>query len=53
MVWGSDWPHPGEIYKEDDALIFDLLSQWAPQEATRHRTLVENPEELYGFAKTG
>jgi predicted TIM-barrel fold metal-dependent hydrolase len=53
MVWGSDWPHPGEIHKEDDALIFDLLSQWAAQEATRHRILVENPEELYGFAKTG
>jgi hypothetical protein len=33
----------------DDALLFDLLATWAPNEATRHRILVENPETLYGF----
>ena len=32
--------------------IFDLLSEWAPAEATRNRILVQNPETLYGFAKT-
>ena len=32
-------------------LLFDLLAQWAPNEATRHRILVENPETLYGFPK--
>jgi D-galactarolactone isomerase len=54
LVWGSDWPHPGEQNKPqlpDDALLFDLLAVWAPDEATRHRILVENPEVLYGFAK--
>jgi D-galactarolactone isomerase len=54
MVWGSDWPHPGEQNKPvlpDDALLFDLLAVWAPDEATRRRILVENPEGLYGFAK--
>ena len=51
MVWGSDWPHPTEKDKPDDALLFDLLAQWAPDEATRRRILVENPEALYGFAK--
>jgi D-galactarolactone isomerase len=54
LVWGSDWPHPGEQNKPqlpDDALLFDLLAAWAPDEATRHRILVENPEALYGFAK--
>jgi predicted TIM-barrel fold metal-dependent hydrolase len=50
MVWGSDWPHPSEKNKPDDALLFDLLSEWAPDEATRHRILVTNPEALYGFA---
>jgi len=35
----------------DDAMLFDLLSAWAPDEAVRHRILVENPETLYGFAK--
>jgi D-galactarolactone isomerase len=51
MVWGSNWPHPNETTKPDDAVLFDLLAQWAPDEATRHRILVENPQQLYGFAK--
>ena len=50
MVWGSDWPHPTEAAtKPDDAVLFDLLADWAPDEATRHRILVENPATLYGF----
>lgn len=53
MLWGSNWPHPNETNKPDDALLFDLLAAWAPREATRHRILVENPEALYGFAKSG
>jgi D-galactarolactone isomerase len=53
MVWGSDWPHPSERQvKPDDALLFDLLADWAPDEAVRHRILVENPEALYGFPKS-
>ena len=49
MVWGSNWPHPNETKKPDDAMLLDLLTQWAPHEATRHRILVENPAILYGF----
>jgi D-galactarolactone isomerase len=52
MVWGSNWPHPNEANKPDDAVLFDLLAQWAPNEGTRHRILVENPEKLYGFTKS-
>jgi D-galactarolactone isomerase len=52
MVWGSDWPHPTEKDKPDDAVLFDLLAQWAPDEATRNRILVQNPEVLYGFGKS-
>ena len=53
MVWGSDWPHPSEREtKPDDGLLFDLLADWAPDEATRQRILVQNPEALYGFPKT-
>jgi predicted TIM-barrel fold metal-dependent hydrolase len=52
MVWGSNWPHPNEPDKPNDALLFDQLAQWAPREATRRRILVENPETLYGFAKS-
>jgi len=54
IVWGSDWPHPTENaeHKPDDAVLFDLLDEWAPDDATRHRILVENPEALYGFSRS-
>ena len=52
LVWGSDWPHPGVPNdKPDDALLFDLLTEWAPNEKTRNRILVDNPATLYGFEK--
>jgi predicted TIM-barrel fold metal-dependent hydrolase len=49
VVWGSDWPHPTEGEKPDDAVLFDLLGDWAPDERTRLRILVDNPAALYGF----
>jgi D-galactarolactone isomerase len=52
VVWGTNWPHPGEDPKPDDALLFDLLLDWAPDEKVRHRILVENPAALYGFPKS-
>ena len=52
MVWGSDWPHPTEKDKPDDAVLFDLLAVWVPDEATRNHILVQNPEALYGFGKS-
>jgi D-galactarolactone isomerase len=53
LVWGSDWPHPTEKedHKPDDAVLFDLLAVWAPNELTRRRILVDNPATLYGFSK--
>jgi len=52
MIWGSDWPHPTEQHKPNDALLFDLLSTWAPAATTRQRILVDNPETLYGFPRS-
>jgi predicted TIM-barrel fold metal-dependent hydrolase len=49
VVWGSDWPHPTEKNKPDDAVLFDLLPVWIPDEATRTRILVANPDKLYDF----
>jgi 2-pyrone-4,6-dicarboxylate lactonase len=49
-LWGSDWPHVthwGTMPKVGDLL--DLLADWAPDEATRHKVLVDNPARLYGF----
>jgi predicted TIM-barrel fold metal-dependent hydrolase len=50
LVWGSDWPHVTELrHLPDDALLFDLLTEWAGDKKTRDRILVNNPERLYGF----
>lgn len=49
MVWASDWPHATETKKPDDAALFDLLADWAPDEKIRRAVLVDNPAELYGF----
>jgi D-galactarolactone isomerase len=52
LVWASDWPHPSQRDDHpDDAILFDLLTEWIPDEATRNRILVQNPESFYGFAK--
>jgi D-galactarolactone isomerase len=52
MVWGSVWPHPTEKEEPDDAVLFDLLAEWAPDVATRTAVLVQNPARLYGFPTT-
>ena len=49
-VWGTDWPHTTMTgYMPDDGDLMDLLLDWAPDEATRKRILVDNPAVLYGF----
>ena len=52
LVWGSDWPHPTAPGNEkpDDAILLDLLAEWAPGEAARKRILVDNPAKLYQFS---
>lgn len=49
LLWASNWPHPSVQDKPDDAALLDILLDWAPDEATRRRILVDNPAELYGF----
>lgn len=51
-VWASDWPHvtEGEV-KSDDAQLFDLLTEWVPEERARTRILVDNATELYDFPR--
>jgi D-galactarolactone isomerase len=34
----------------DDANLLDLLLDWAPDDATRKKILVDNPAELYRFS---
>lgn len=51
MMWASNWPHPSatDANRPDDAELLDLLLDWAPDEATRRKILVDNPAQLYGF----
>lgn len=51
MMWASNWPHPSapKGSNPDDADLLDLLLEWAPDDATRKKILVDNPAELYGF----
>ena len=55
MLWGSDWPHvfTTSVRKqaaEDDAMLLDLLLDWADDETIRRGILVGNPARLFGFA---
>lgn len=50
MLWGSDWPHPNYFNPmPNDADLLDLMLDWAPDETTRNRILVDNPEVLFRF----
>ena len=49
LVWGSDWPHPTEKDKPDDALLIDLLDRWTQDTNVIRKILVDNPASLYGF----
>lgn len=53
-VWGSNWPFPSANpkAKPDPVLMLELLGKWVPDANLRHRILVENPEELYGFSSS-
>lgn len=49
IIWGSDYPHLSFADKVGSVELFNLLGRWAPDEATRRRVLVENPQRLFGF----
>lgn len=53
VIWGADWPHPnvrGEPPQEDDLVA--LLHRVAPEAAVLQAILADNPQRLFGFAKT-
>ena len=50
MLFATNWPHPSvDGAPPDDLALMRLLREWAPDEATRKRILVDNPAKLYGF----
>ena len=46
LIWGSDWPHlsAGPL---DTGELLNLLADWAPDPADRHRILVDGPQTLF------
>ena len=53
LMWGSNWPHPFTtqvrgLPAEDDAMLLDLLLDWAEDAHVRHGILVDNPATLFG-----
>ena len=49
LVWGSDWPHPTETHKPNDAKMLDRLGIWSSDQSVIEKILVHNPAQLYGF----
>ncbi len=49
MLWASNWPHPGQKNRPDEADLLDLLLDWVDDKTVRSKILTDNPAELYGF----
>lgn len=47
-LWASNWPHPGHT-QTDNAMMLDLLLDWADSDGARQKILVDNPARLYEF----
>jgi D-galactarolactone isomerase len=52
MLWASNWPHPGQREPLTDRDLLALTLDWLPDPTVRHRVLVTNPAEFYGFPQT-
>jgi 2-pyrone-4,6-dicarboxylate lactonase len=49
LIWGSDYPHLSFAEKVGTVELWNLLGKWAPDQATRHRILLDNPQALFKF----
>lgn len=50
LLWASNWPHiSSDGNPPNNTDLVDVLPAWLPDPVLRHRILVQNPEDLYGF----
>ena len=49
LIWGSDYPHLSFADRVGSVELYNLVGQWAPDEATRKKIFSDNPKTLYGF----
>lgn len=47
VIWGSDYPHLSFADKVGSVQLWNLLGSWAPDEATKKKILVDNPQRLF------
>jgi predicted TIM-barrel fold metal-dependent hydrolase len=50
IIWGSDFPHVSFADRVGSVQLFNLLGRWAPDEATRRKILIDNPQQLFKFS---
>ncbi|MGB6105034.1 MAG: amidohydrolase family protein [Pusillimonas sp.] len=48
-LWASNWPHPGQRQRPDNAGLLALLDDWTPSAAAREKILRWNPHAFYRF----
>lgn len=52
IVWATDWPHPvSTTQPPNEADLVELLYRATHDDAERRRILVDNPAQLFGFAR--
>lgn len=49
VIWGSDYPHISFADKVGSIQLYNLVGEWAPDEATRRKIFTDNPAKLFGF----
>lgn len=51
ILYGSDWPHPVYFGRPmvNDVSLADMMLDWAPDEKTRNRIMIENAAEAYDW----
>ena len=49
IIWGSDYPYLSHADHVNSMTLFNLIAQWIPDAATRHKVLVDNPAKLFKF----
>lgn len=49
IIWGSDYPHLSFADRVGSVELFNLLGDWAPDDAVRRGILVDNPQRLFRF----
>jgi D-galactarolactone isomerase len=50
MLYATNWPHPSlKNNLPDDAVLLDMVNEWAGSDSVRQKILVDNPAKLYAF----